>query len=134
MITVLLTIACPLALIDDASQLARVIGESAADEATFTDAPVYVDAEGNRYAVPHGAVFPAFIGNAVAPLAVPEWGADMDAATRAQACVTVWQMPEDGEDPGPLAAPDRIAAVPGMDMGAALAVLGLVREVSDAAT
>ncbi|WP_151718353.1 hypothetical protein [Gemmobacter serpentinus] len=130
MITI--TIACPVGVIEDAGQLARCIGYGEADGDTFTDAQVYVDSEGHRYAVPHGPVHEAFLTNALVPLAVPVWGADMDAAARAQAMVALWQPPDEGAVVEPFAAPDRIAAVAELDLAAALAVLGLVREVQNA--
>lgn len=128
-----ITIACPIDVIEDAGHLARCIGYSEADGETFTSAPIYRDAEGNRYAVPHGQVHEAFLTNAVLPLVAPLWGADMAAAARAQAAVALWQPSEDEEDQAPpFAAPDRIAAVAHLDLVSALAVLGLVREVADA--
>ncbi|WP_112309745.1 hypothetical protein [Pseudogemmobacter bohemicus] len=111
-----ITIACPAALIQDANQLARVIGYSEADDQTY-GAAIWQDAAGNRYAVASGPVSPVFPEAAVSPLTAPEWGADMAAAARAQALIRI----------GGPAAPGQIAAVIGDDVPAALAELGLTR-------
>ncbi|WP_112312323.1 hypothetical protein [Pseudogemmobacter bohemicus] len=111
-----ITIACPAALIQDANQLARVIGYSEADDQTY-GAAIWQDAAGNRYAVASGLVSPVFPEAAVSPLTAPEWGADMAAAARAQALIRI----------GGPAAPGQIAAVIGDDVPAALAELGLTR-------
>ncbi|WP_112312495.1 hypothetical protein [Pseudogemmobacter bohemicus] len=112
-----ITIACPLAHLDDAAQFSRATGYSAADEATFTISPEYRDAAGNRYRVASGLVAAVYPANAAAPLTAPEWGADMAAAARAQALIRI----------GGPAAPGQITAVIGEDVSAALAELGLTR-------
>ncbi|WP_225029419.1 hypothetical protein [Xinfangfangia pollutisoli] len=120
-----ITLACPEALIGDANQLARCLGSSAADAQTY-GAPRYRDATGARYAVASGLVPAGFLADARAPLTPPPWGADMDAAARAQACIALWQPPEDpAEPPEPWARPDRLAALVSDDPQAALAILGL---------
>lgn len=101
------TIACPVALIADAGQLARVIGYGEADGETFDIAP-RVEIDGEIYAVASGIVAPAFVTDAVAPLIQPAWGADMEAAARAQALIDIWQ-------PGVTLLPDRILAVVSLD-------------------
>lgn len=118
-----ITIAAPEAMIADANQLARCIGYSAADGETFAAAD-HEDGAGNRYAVASGLVQPAFIEDAQAPLAEPDWGADMAAAARAQAAITIL----DPEAPEP-AVPDRITAVVGPEADAAREMMGLVRSV-----
>lgn len=109
-----ITFACPAAHITDANQLARVIGLSPDDDQTYGE-PRFQDGGGNLYAVASGLVEPSFISTATSPLAEPEWGADMEAAQRAQALAAL----------GEPAAPDHIAAVVGDDVAEALAFLGL---------
>lgn len=109
-----ITFACPEAFISDANQLARAIGLSADDDKNYGE-PQYQDADGNLYAVASGLVEPSFIDTATSPLVEPEWGADMDAAQRAQALAALGQP----------AAPEHIAAVVGDDVAEALAFLGL---------
>lgn len=46
-----LTLACPVALRDDANQLARALGDTPEDDRTFVHA-FNVDAEGRAYCVP----------------------------------------------------------------------------------
>lgn len=117
-----ITIACPAAHVADANCLARVLGYSAADGETYGEA-IYQDAEGHAYAVASGLVSPGFVSAAQSPLVEPEWGADMDAAARAQALIHVWQP----GDPEPIARPDRLAAIIGLDTPEALALLGVSR-------
>ena len=109
------TIACPVALIGAANQLARCIGYTEADGETFTLAQVI-----DGYAVASGIVAPEFVGDAVAPLVEPEWGADMTAAADAQAAIRIWSE----EDPVTVG-PDHIVAVVGIDPPAARALIGL---------
>lgn len=109
-----LTFACPAAHISDANQLARVVGYGPDDDKTYGE-PQYQGADGNLYAVASGLVVPHFAEVATSPLVEPEWGADMEAAQRAQALAAL----------GEPAAPDHIAAVVGDDVAEALAFLGL---------
>ena len=123
------TIAVPEALISDAKQLARCIGYSADDEDTFRE-PSWRDSGGGLYAVASGLVKPAFAEDAISPLVKPEWGADMEAAARAQATLRVSDMrhPENPEAPLPAVPPadaDHICAVIGPEGLTALALLGL---------
>lgn len=108
------TIAAPEDKLSDANELACVIGFSEHDRLTFGD-PVYQDSEGNRYAVASTLAKASFTEDAMSELQEPEWGADMVAATRAQAIVTV-------QEP---ATPDTIAAYIGDDAMVALAELGI---------
>lgn len=62
-----------------------------------------------------GLVVSHFAEVATSPLQEPAWGADMEAAGRAQAIAALGQP----------ASPDHIAAVPEDDVAAALAFLGL---------
>lgn len=109
------TIACPEAMISDANQLARCLGYSADDGMTY-GLPIWQDGDGNRYAVASGIVSDAFPAAAASPLSNPEWGADMAAAARAQAAITIG-LPAD---------PSKLAAVFG-DVAMALSALGVVR-------
>ena len=122
-----ITIACPVDHLADAAQFARVTGYGPEDEQTFAIAPEYQDAGDNLYRVASGFVAEVYLTNAVSPLTEPEWGADMEAAARAQALVSVWMPPEGSDDPAPFAQPDRIAVVIGDDLRAALAAFGLSR-------
>ena len=84
------TIAAPEAHIPDANQLALCLGESPADDQTFTTAP-YQDAQGNLYAVCSTVAKPIFAEMAGQPLQAPDHatGMDLAAATRAQALLQI---------------------------------------------
>ena len=84
------TIATPAAHIPDANQLALALGESAADDQTFTTAS-YQDAQGRLYAVCSTVAKPIFSLMAGQPLKAPDHAPDMDlvAATRAQALLQI---------------------------------------------
>lgn len=110
------TIACPEAMIGDANQFARAIGASEADGQTF-GLPTWRDGDGAAYAVASGVFSDAFPARATGPLVEPEWGADMEAAGRAQAALAI----------GATAATGVLAAVIGEDIPAALAALGVER-------
>lgn len=114
-----ITIAVPVALIEQANQLARCIGYTEADGLTFTLAPQI-----GGYAVASGLVDPAFVSDAFQPLIEPEWGADMGAAAAAQAEVVLIEPPA-ADDPPPEIPPGKILAVVGLDPAAAKAILGL---------
>lgn len=111
------TIACPVAMTGDANAFARAVGQGPDDGETFGAAD-WTDAAGNLYAVASGLVGETFPVTVRSPLVAPPWGADMAAAARAQAAL--------GEIGAP-AAPDRLAAVIGEDIPAALAALGVTR-------
>jgi hypothetical protein len=111
-----ITIACPEALIGDANELARVLGYSEADGATYGEAR-WRDAGGNRYAVASGLVSEGFAAAAQSALVEPEWGADMAAASRAQALIAI----------GGPADPARLVALFEAEAEAAYAALGVVR-------
>ncbi len=112
-----ITITVPEKHIADAGQLARVLGYSEADGATFDDAQ-RIEIDGQVYARAIGMVGAGWLLPALAPLVKPEWGADMAAAARAQALLTVqdWREKppepdaETGEYP-PEADPARIVVV-----------------------
>ena len=84
------TIAAPAAHIPDANQLALCLGESSADNQTFTVAS-YQDADGNLYSVASTVAKPIFAQLAGQPLQAPGHAPDMDlaAATRAQALLRI---------------------------------------------
>lgn len=98
---------------------AEAAAREAADDALAADIAAEESAReaGNRYAVASAVVSEAFPVAAAAPLAAPEWGANMTAAARAQAAIVI----------GESAAPDRLAVIIGDDPQAALAALGVVR-------
>ena len=114
------TIATPAAHIPDANQLALALGESSADDQTFTTAS-YQDAQGNLYAVSSTVAKPIFAQIAGQPLQAPEHAPDMDlaAATRSQALLQI---------NGGIATPDVIAVILGDRLESAqdhIAALGL---------
>ena len=114
------TIATPAAHIPDANQLALALGESSADDQTFSTAS-YQDAQGNLYAVASTVAKPVFAQLAGQPLQAPDHAPDMDleAATRAQALLRI----NDG-----IASPDVIAVILGDRLESAqlhIAALGL---------
>ena len=101
----LATIAAPAAHMPDANQLALALGESSADDRTFTTA-TWQDADGNLYAVCSTVAKPIFAQIAGQPLQAPDHAPDMDlaAATRAQALLQI---------NGGIASPDVIAVILG---------------------
>ena len=116
------TIATPAAHIPDANQLALALGESSADDQTFSTAS-YQDAQGNLYAVASTVAKPVFAQLAGQPLQAPDHAPDMDlaAATRAQALLQI----NNGT-----ASPDVIAVILGDRLESAqdhIAALGLSR-------
>ena len=116
------TIATPLAHIPDANQLALALGESSADDRTFSTAS-YQDADGNLYSVASTVAKPIFAQLAGQPLQAPAHAPDMDleAATRAQALLMI---------NGGTASPDVIAVILGDRKESAqdhIAALGLSR-------
>ena len=84
------TVATPIALIADANQLALCLGESVADDRTFTTAN-YQDTSGNLYAVASTVAKPIFAQMAGQPLQAPDHAPNMDvsAASRVQAVLQI---------------------------------------------
>jgi hypothetical protein len=116
------TIATPVSHIPDANQLALALGESSADDRTFSTAS-YQDADGNLYSVASTVAKPIFAQLAGQPLQAPAHAPDMDleAATRAQALLMI---------NGGKATPDVIAVILGNRLESAqdhIAALGLSR-------
>ena len=116
------TIAVPEPLIAEGNQLALALGESAADDQTFTTAS-YQDASGNLYAVCSTVARPIFAQMAGQLLQAPDHAPDMDlaAATRSQALLQI---------NGGKATPDVIAVILGGRLESAqdhIAALGLSR-------
>jgi len=99
------TIAAPAQHIQDANQLALCLGESSADDQTFTTAS-YQDTQGNLYALCSTVAKSIFADLAGQPLQAPDHAPDMDveAATRAQALLQI---------NGGTASPDVIAVILG---------------------
>ena len=97
------TIAAPAAHIQSANQLALCLGESSADDQSFTVAS-YQDAQGNLYSVSSTVAKPIFAQLASQPLQAPNHapGVDLEAATRAQALLQI---------NGGIATPDVIAVI-----------------------
>ena len=120
------TIAAPAAHIPDANQLALCLGESSADNQTFTVAS-YQDADGNLYSVASTvakSVFAEMAGQQLkAPAHAP--GMDLEAATRSQALLQI---------NGGIATPDVIAVILGDRKESAqdhINALGLTRVEQD---
>ena len=116
------TIATPAAHIPDANQLALALGESSADDQTFSAAS-YQDADGNLYAVASTVAKPIFAELAGQPLQAPDHtlGMDLVAATRAQSLLQI----NNGT-----ASPDVIAVILGDRLESAqdhIKALGLTR-------
>ena len=116
------TIAAPTARIPDANKLALALGESSADDQTFSTAS-YQDADGNLYAVCSTVAKPVFAELAGQRLQAPAHSPDMElaAATRAQALLQI----NDGT-----ASPDVIAVILGDRLESAqdhIAALGLTQ-------
>ena len=116
------TIAVPEPLIAEGNQLALALGESAADDQTFTTAS-YQDASGNLYAVCSTVARPIFAQMAGQLLQAPDHAPDIDlaAATRSQALLQI---------NGGKATPDVIAVILGGRLESAqdhIAALGLSR-------
>ena len=116
------TIAAPASKIPDANQLALALGESSADDQTFTAAS-YQDEDGNLYAVCSTVAKPIFARLAGQRLQAPAHSPDIDlaAATRAQSLLQI----NNG-----IAAPDVIAVILGDRKESAkehIAALGLTQ-------
>ena len=114
------TIAAPAQHIQDANQLALCLGESSADDQTFTTAS-YQDTQGNLYALCSTVAKPIFAQLAGQPLQAPDHAPDMDlaAATRAQGMLQI---------NGGAVSPDVIAVILGNRLESAqdhIAALGL---------
>jgi len=114
------TIATAAAHTPDANQLALCLGESSADDRTFTTAN-YQDAQGNLYAVCSTVAKPIFAQMAGQPLQAPDHAPSMDLApaTRAQSLLQI----NNG-----IATPDVIAVILGGRLESAqdhIAALGL---------
>ena len=99
------TIAAPVNHMPDANQLALALGESSADDQTFTSAS-YQDAGGNLYSVASTVANLIFAELAGQPLQALDHAPDMDlaAATRAQGILQI---------NGGTASPDVIAVILG---------------------
>ena len=116
------TIAAPVNHMPDANQLALALGESSADDQTFTSAS-YQDAGGNLYSVASTVANLIFAELAGQPLQALDHAPDMDlaAATRAQGILQI---------NGGTASPDVIAVILGDRKESAqdhIAALGLSR-------
>jgi hypothetical protein len=106
----------------DARELERCLSGSEATIAPFQDLD-WQDSDGNLYAAMAPLVRAEWIAAAGQPLEPPEWGADMDAARRAQAALVVWA----GEGLPPNANPSRLTVIIGLPLADAFTALGVRR-------
>jgi hypothetical protein len=120
----ILTIACPDALRDDANDLAMVLGYGPDDAATYV-ALNWQDADGNLYACASLPVSDTFTTTAQSGLQRPAWDTDnvinMAGANRAQAALVFSLEPV-------MALPDKLTACVGDDALATLAAMGLTMD------
>ena len=120
--TIRITAACPVTMIDDANQLAMCLAFGPADGETYAGAN-WQDAQGNLYACASWEVRPEWVMVAQSPLSRPEWDVEpyqvnMAGASRAQEALVF--------SPEPIAAdPSRLTAIGGMNGVEALAAMGL---------
>lgn len=124
-----ITMACPKALFDDYIALRRSLVPTQAEadmppEAAFA----WRNAAGALFAVSSAAGGAATWFEAVqAPLIAPAWGADMEAAARAQARISLWS----GTGAAAVATDERITIVRDMAGPAALSAIGLTSVAGD---
>ena len=129
---IVLTVACPEALIGDANDLAMVLALGPDDGATYR-LNGWQDASGTRYAVTSFPARPEWMAGAQDALQRPDWDTpdngytiSMAAAERAQALLHIVTDPADR-----LARPDRITILPGEEALAGIAAMGLARVPDD---
>ena len=82
------TIAVPEGIVEEANDLAMVLGQGPNDAYTFRD-PTWEDVEGNIYSLASTPIKPSFYTEALSALSRPEWDespyrVNMSAANRAQ--------------------------------------------------
>ena len=125
-----ITIACPASLWPAYIQLRRAVSpdESTADHPPSGNPGWQRD--GTEYVVSSMPRQDWHLA-ALDPLTEPQWGADMALAQQAQAALVVW--PGDAEEPTdpPLAQPDKITVIVGMQGRDAVAAMGLVGIAGD---
>lgn len=124
------TIAVPEAHIENANHYAMSLGYSEADGLTY-GAANWEDAAGNLYAVASVLTGTGFVGNATSALPRPDWDTesviDLAKASQAQSLVVLWA----GDGVPPVAAPDQITAIAGMEGRDAVEAMGLSHVVPD---
>jgi hypothetical protein len=127
-----LTAACPDAHRFAANQLGAVLGASMADALTYGP-PTWQDGQGNLYACASVEVSEEWLAAAQQPLQRPEWDTaeeiDMAAAAQAQSLISLWV----GEGEPPLANPDALTVIVGMEGVDAVAAMGLTQISGDLA-
>lgn len=122
-----ITTACPKALFDDYIALRRCHVTSRAEADAPPDAVfAWRNAGGTLFAVSSVEGGATWLSSVLAPVVLPEWGADLVAAERAQARVILWSKTETGA-----ATDDRITIVSGLTGPAALAAIGLTPVTED---
>ena len=118
-----ITIACPVALLGDATNLAMVLGYRPDDAETYVGLN-WQDAGGNLYACASLPVSDTFTTTAQSPLQRPAWDIDntvnMAGANRAQSALVFSLTPV-------AAMPDKLTACAGDDALATLAAMGLTQ-------
>ncbi len=122
----ILTVACPSAVLDDANALAAALASSVADLATFRGLS-WQDAGGNRYAAASFDASPEWLTGAQAALTRPAWDTDrrvnITGASRAQAALVLWVVGGTGKPPQ--ASPTALTVIGGVVGLDALAAMGL---------
>lgn len=122
-----ITVACPIALADDANSLAMCLAEGPADGATFSG-QIWVDVASAEYFVASFEASDLWIAGVAGALARPAWDTEpyvvnMAGAERAQAVLRVSLDP----DAPPALSPSSVAALGGPSGKDAVALLGLTR-------
>lgn len=128
-----ITAACPVAMRDDANDLAMVLAFGPADANTYGE-PSWQDAQGNLYAAASFIAGPNFVPTATSGLQRPSWDQEpytvnLTGAGRAQAALVFWVA--NAEESPPQAATDKLTAIAGMEGPEALAAMGLTRVPSE---
>ena len=119
-----LTIAVPVAHVENANHYAMALGYSEADGLTY-GAANWEDTAGNLYSVASVLTGAGFIDNATSAMPRPAWDTesviDLAKASQAQALVVLWA----GDGVAPTATPDQITAITGMEGRDAVEAMGL---------
>lgn len=126
----ILTIACPAPLLDDANALAASLAFGLSDLRTF-GALNWQDSKGNLYAAASFEASPKWIASAQTAFQRPAWDTksqvNLTGANRAQAALILWM----GKGPIPQVAPGVLTVIGGMIGLDAVAAMGLEQAEGD---